>query len=262
MSRASKKPDGRTSATEATLSVAALAGKTPAPDTTSRPPTPHPTSFCEIWPALGVESRVQQCLFRAGSARTADSVFDNLALRDFALRLSPCALTRRSRIGGPTKWTTSEICETSGVWPCGRRMRFSVSARLPKDRGPWMALAKRRGPSPSRAAKTLAAGPGRRVLDVRRSSRGQTAGPTRVRCPERCTPAVPARPAFRPATSLSRTHKEARPTPSKQCPTTHAQMPICQRNESGISSLGAWALGIRRQPLVTLRPLPTGCYGH
>jgi hypothetical protein len=39
--------------------------------------------------APGVESRVQQCLFRAGCARSADSVFDNVTLRDFALRLSP-----------------------------------------------------------------------------------------------------------------------------------------------------------------------------
>jgi hypothetical protein len=33
-----------------------------------------------------VESRVQQCLFRWGSARSADRIFDNPALRDFVLR--------------------------------------------------------------------------------------------------------------------------------------------------------------------------------
>ena len=39
--------------------------------------------------ARGVESRVQQCLFRAGSARSADRLFDIPALRDFALRIVP-----------------------------------------------------------------------------------------------------------------------------------------------------------------------------
>jgi hypothetical protein len=33
-----------------------------------------------------VESRVQQCLFRGGSARPADALFENPALRDFVLR--------------------------------------------------------------------------------------------------------------------------------------------------------------------------------